>query len=115
MIFHQGTTSLHVSLMTRKKLLELGWEVLIHLLHLPGIASSDFHLFCSLQNSLNGKCQFPGSLKKPPATDLGPKREDVLGQWNYEVALKIAESNKYYALSSISASHSTDLPMVSFP
>ena len=55
MIFHQGTTRLHVSLMTRQKLLELGWEVLIHLLHLPGTASSDFHLLWSLQNSFNGK------------------------------------------------------------
>ena len=37
------------------KLLQLGWEVLIHLLYLPDIAPSDFHLFWSLQNSLNGR------------------------------------------------------------
>ena len=30
-IFHQGNTRPHVSLMTRQKLLQLGWEVLIHL------------------------------------------------------------------------------------
>ena len=41
--------------MTRRKLLQLGWEVLIHLPHSPDIAPSDFHLFWSLQNSLNGK------------------------------------------------------------
>ena len=40
--------------MTRQKLLQLGWEVLIHLPS-PDIAPSDFHLFWSLQNSLNGK------------------------------------------------------------
>ena len=33
----------------------LGWEVLIHLLYSPDIAPSDFHLFRSLQDSLNGK------------------------------------------------------------
>ena len=62
-IFHQDNTRPHVSLMTRQKLLQLGWEVLIHLPYSSDIASSDFHLFQSLQNSLNGKkCQFPGRL-----------------------------------------------------
>ena len=41
--------------MTRQKLLQLGWEVLIHLPYSPDIATSDFHLFWSFQNSLNGK------------------------------------------------------------
>ena len=42
-------------MMTRQKLLQLGWEVLIHPPYSPDIAPSDFHLFRSLQNSLNGK------------------------------------------------------------
>ena len=54
-IFHQDNTRPHVSLMTRQKLLQLGWEVLIHLLYSPDIAPLDFHLFQSLQNSLNGR------------------------------------------------------------
>ena len=41
--------------MTRQKLLQLGWEVLIHPPYSQDIAPSDFHLFQSLQNSLNGK------------------------------------------------------------
>ena len=41
--------------MTRQKCLLLGWEVLIHPPYSPDIAPSDFHLFQSLQNSLNGK------------------------------------------------------------
>ena len=41
--------------MTRQKLLQLSWEVLIHLLYSPDIASLDFHLFWYLQNSLNGE------------------------------------------------------------
>ena len=46
---------LHVSLKIRQKLLQLDWEVLIHLLYSPDIAASDSHLFQSLQNSPNGK------------------------------------------------------------
>ena len=54
-IFHQDNSKPHVSLMTRQKLLQLGWEVLIHPPYSPGTAPSDFHLFQSLQNSLKGK------------------------------------------------------------
>ena len=54
-IFHQYNARPHVSLMTRQKLLQLGWEVVIHPPYSPDIAPSDFHLFRSLQNSLNGK------------------------------------------------------------
>ena len=39
----------------QEKLLQLGWEVLIHPLYSPDTAPSDFHLFQSLQNSLNRK------------------------------------------------------------
>ena len=41
--------------MTRQKLLQLGLEVLIHPSYSPDTAPSDFHLFRSLRNSLNGK------------------------------------------------------------
>ena len=62
-IFHQDNARLHVSLMTRQKLLQLGWEVLIYPPYSPDIEPSDSHLFQSLQNSLNGKkFQFPGRL-----------------------------------------------------
>ena len=54
-IFHQDNARLHVSLTTRQKLLQLVWEVLIHPPYSPDIVPSDFHLFWSLQNSLNGK------------------------------------------------------------
>ena len=53
-IFHQDNARLHVSLVTRQKLLQLGREVLIHLPYPPDVAPSDFNLFRSLQNSLNG-------------------------------------------------------------
>ena len=60
-IFHQDNARPYVSLMTRHKLLQVGWAVLIHSLYSPDIAPSDFHLFLSLRNSLNvKKFQFLG-------------------------------------------------------
>jgi len=54
-IFHQDNARPHTSLMTRQKLGQLGWEVLMHPPYSPDLAPSDYHLFRSLQNSLNGK------------------------------------------------------------
>ena len=45
----------HTSLVMCKKLLELGWEVMPHPPYSPDLAPSDYHLFRSLQNHLNGK------------------------------------------------------------
>lgn len=45
----------HTSLVIRGKLLEFGWEVMSHPPYSPDFAPSDYHLFRSLQNSLNGK------------------------------------------------------------
>ena len=44
----------HTSLMTRQKLRELGWEVLMYPPCSPDLAPSDYHLFRSMQNFLNG-------------------------------------------------------------
>ena len=86
-IFHQGNRRPHVSLMTRQKLLQLGWEVLIHPLYSPDIVTLDFHLFQSLQNSLNGK-NFNSleDCKRRLEQFFAQKDKKVLGRWNYEVA-----------------------------
>ena len=49
-IFHQDTARPHTSLVTRKKLLKLGWEVMPHPPYNPDIAPSDYTLFRLLQN-----------------------------------------------------------------
>ena len=45
----------HASKVTKKKLRELGWEVLEHPPYSPDLAPSDYHLFRSLQHYLKGK------------------------------------------------------------
>ena len=54
-VFHRDNARPHTSLITRQKLLELGWDVLPRPPYSPDLAPSDYFLFRSLQNSLNGK------------------------------------------------------------
>ena len=53
-IFHQDNARPHTSFITRKKLLELGWEVMPHPPYSPDPVPSDYQLFRSLQNHMNG-------------------------------------------------------------
>ncbi|XP_029656210.2 histone-lysine N-methyltransferase SETMAR-like [Octopus sinensis] len=53
-VFQYDNTRPHVSLATRTKLYELGWDILPHPPY-SDIAPSDYHLFLSLQNSFQGK------------------------------------------------------------
>ncbi|KAF7493631.1 Histone-lysine N-methyltransferase SETMAR [Sarcoptes scabiei] len=43
----------HISLITRQKILELGWEVLLHPQNSPDLSPSEYHLFKHLQNLFN--------------------------------------------------------------
>nr|APL98298.1 putative DD34D transposase [Bactrocera tryoni] len=54
-VFHQDNARPHTSLMTRQKLLQLEWDVLPHPPYSPDLAPSDYYLFRSLQNFLDGR------------------------------------------------------------
>lgn len=60
-VFHHDNARPHTSSMTRQKLTELGWEVLMHPPYSPDLAPSDYYLFRSLQNSLN-EVKFPSKM-----------------------------------------------------
>lgn len=53
--FHQDNANPRVSLQTRQKLVELGWNVLLHTLHPSDPVYLDYHLFGNLQNNLKEK------------------------------------------------------------
>ena len=55
MMFHHDNARPHTSLITRQKLIERNWELMPHPPYSPDLAPSDYHLFRSLQNHLNGK------------------------------------------------------------
>ncbi|GFW57333.1 histone-lysine N-methyltransferase SETMAR [Trichonephila clavipes] len=54
-VFHQVNASPHTSVVTRQKLWELSWEVLVHPPYSPELSPSNYHLFLALQNFLSGK------------------------------------------------------------
>jgi len=54
-VFHHDNARPHTSLLTRQKLLQLGWDIMPHPPYSPHLAPSDYHLFRSLQNYLYGK------------------------------------------------------------
>ncbi|PRD17612.1 UNVERIFIED_CONTAM: Histone-lysine N-methyltransferase SETMAR [Trichonephila clavipes] len=54
-VFHQDTARPYTSVVTRQKLWELGWEVLMHPTCIPDIAQSVYHLFLALKNFLSDK------------------------------------------------------------
>ena len=53
-VFHHDKARPHISLVTRQKLRELGWEALMHQPYSPDLAPFHYHLFRSLKNSING-------------------------------------------------------------
>lgn len=52
-VFYHDNARPHTSSVIRHKSLQLGWSVLLHLPYSPN--QTDYRLFSSLQNALNGK------------------------------------------------------------
>ena len=49
-IFLHDNARPHIAAASREKLLDLGWEVLVHPPYSPDMTPTDFHLFLALQN-----------------------------------------------------------------
>ncbi|GFY15823.1 histone-lysine N-methyltransferase SETMAR [Trichonephila clavipes] len=54
-VFLQNKARLHTSVVTRQKLWELSWEVLMYPPYSPDLATSDYLIFLAFQNFLSGK------------------------------------------------------------
>ncbi|GFW45188.1 histone-lysine N-methyltransferase SETMAR [Trichonephila clavipes] len=54
-VFHQDNARPHTSLVSRQKLLQLEWDTMPHPPYSPDLAPSNYYLFRSLQNFLDGK------------------------------------------------------------
>ncbi|XP_014773434.1 histone-lysine N-methyltransferase SETMAR-like [Octopus bimaculoides] len=53
-VFHQDNTRLHTAKITSQMIKKLGWEKITHSPYSPDLAPSDYHLFHSVQNHLDG-------------------------------------------------------------
>ena len=53
-IFHHDNARPHVAISVKKYLENSEWEVLLHLPYSPDLALSDYYLFRSMLNALNG-------------------------------------------------------------
>ncbi|GFS60481.1 histone-lysine N-methyltransferase SETMAR [Trichonephila clavipes] len=54
-VFHQDNARPHTSVVTRQKLWEPNWKVLMHSPYSPPLAPNDYHLFLTLQNFQSDK------------------------------------------------------------
>ena len=50
-----GNARLHVAKLTRSKIHDLGWEILPHPPYSPNLAPSDYYLFWTLNNEIEGQ------------------------------------------------------------
>ncbi|XP_047365378.1 histone-lysine N-methyltransferase SETMAR-like [Vespa velutina] len=54
-VFYQDNARPHTSLVSRQKLLQLEWDTMPHPPYSPDLTASDYYLFWSLQNFLDGE------------------------------------------------------------
>ena len=83
-VFQHDSAKPHTSLFSRQKLLKVGWDVLSHPLYSPDLAPSDYHLFRSMHNSLNGKIFNDAYEIKSHLIQFAHKNSKILWTWNYD-------------------------------
>ena len=88
-VFRHDNARAHISLVTRQKLRELGWEVLMHPPYSPDLASSDYHLFRS-----RCKVGLKGGLWKSLGSVFRPEISEVLQWRNYDFTRKVAKDHR---------------------
>ena len=99
-VFHHGNARPYISWVTRQKLRELSWEVLMHPPYSPDLAPSDCHWFRSLKNSLNGvkfkraSEGFKRGLWKSLGSVFRPEISEVLQWRNYDFTRKVAKGHR---------------------
>ena len=88
-IFHQDNVRPHTYLVTRKKLLELSWEVMPHPPYSPDLVTSDYHLFRSLQN-----IRFKWGCQKWVDSVFWLQEANFSRERNYETDWKMARGHR---------------------
>ena len=87
-MFHQDNAKPRTSLLARQKLLELGWDILPHPPYSPDLATSDYYLFRSLQNFLDGKTFTSNEEVKNHLNQFfASKEQKILCTWNHATAI----------------------------
>ncbi|GFW40471.1 histone-lysine N-methyltransferase SETMAR [Trichonephila clavipes] len=90
-MFHQGNVRPHTSVVTRQKLWELGWEVLMHPPYSSDLAPSDCHLLLALLNFLGDKKLESREDCENRLLEFSPKKVPrLLCERHYEAAFKMA-------------------------
>ena len=84
----------HTSLVIRQETLELVWDVLSSPKYSPDLAPSDYHLFRSVQNSLNGKIFNDADDVKSHLIRFLLEKLEVLWTRNYASAWKMVKGHR---------------------
>lgn len=93
-VFHQDNPKPRTSLITRKQLLEMGWEVMLYLPYNSSIAETDYYSFRFLQNHLHGQHSIQKRLSKISDSDFCFENETFFERGIMELAGRCERSLK---------------------
>ncbi|EEB17747.1 mariner transposase, putative [Pediculus humanus corporis] len=98
-VFHHHNARPSPSLATGQKLLELGWNVLLHPPYSPKLAPNNYHFFRFLKNFLNGqKFQNDNEVKTALEQFFAPKTKELYKKRKMippEKCQKVTNNNKH--------------------